>query len=245
MDIETKRGLIERENDELSITEQCDILGLNKSTLYYHVKPEYSEEDLIILNRMDEIFTKYPFMGYRRIYCNLLEEGYSIGRDRVLKYMGILGLEAIYPKKQSTLSIPNREHKIYPYLLRDIEINRPNQVWSIDITYIKIVKGFVYLVAIIDWFSRYLLSYSVSNSLDVHFCKETLNDALSKYNKPCVLNSDQGSQFTSKDFINILLKNDIAISMDSKGRAIDNIIIERFFRSIKYENIYINEYNSV
>jgi len=158
--------------------------------------------------------------------------------------MRVLGLETFYPKKKN-LSSSNKENKIYPYLLRGIKIKRPNQVWSIDITYIRMAAGFMYLAAIIDWYSKYLLSYKLSNSLEMNFCIEALKDALNIYGNPEIINSDQGSQFTSMDFTSIASKNDIKISMDSKGRALDNIAIERFFRSLKYENIYINEYNDV
>jgi putative transposase len=221
------------------------MLGLCKSSLYYRAKPQYSSEEIKILHRMDEIFTEHPFTGHRKIHKQLLREGFLIGKERVLKYMHTLGLETIYPKRKRGLSNPNKNHIIYPYLLRDIEINRPNQVWAIDITYIRMVGGFIYLVAIIDWYSRYLLAYRLSNSLEVYFCKEALLEALEKYPKPEISNSDQGSQFTSAVFTKILLDNDIRISMDSKGRAIDNIAIERFFRSLKYEKIYINEYKTV
>lgn len=193
---------------------------------------------------MDELFTEYPFYGYRKMYNQLKNEGMFVGKDKVLKYMRVLGLETFYPEKKN-LSSPNKENKIYPYLLRGIKIKRPNQVWSIDITYIRMASGFMYLAAIIDWYSKYLLSYKLSNSLEMNFCIETLKDALNSYGNPEIINSDQGSQFTSMDFTTIVSKNDIKISMDSKGRALDNIAIERFFRSLKYENIYINEYNDV
>jgi len=193
---------------------------------------------------MDELFTEYPFYGYRKMYNKLKNEGIFVGKDKVLKYMRVLGLETFYPKKKN-LSSSNKENKIYPYLLRGIKIKRPNQVWSIDITYIRMAAGFMYLAAIIDWYSKYLLSYKLSNSLEMNFCIEALKDALNIYGNPEIINSDQGSQFTSMDFTSIASKNDIKISMDSKGRALDNIAIERFFRSLKYENIYINEYNDV
>ncbi len=221
------------------------MLDLCKSSLYYRARAQYSSEDIKILNRMDEIYTEQPFTGYKKIHQQLLREGFLIGRDRVLKYMHILGLETIYPKKKKGLSNPDKEHIIYPYLLKDIEITMPNKVWAIDITYIRMKGGFIYLVAIIDWFSKYLLSYRLSNSLEVSFCKKAFEDALEKYPRAEILNSDQGSQFTSSIFTKILLENNIKISMNSKGRAIDNIAIERFFRTLKYENVYINEYETV
>ena len=245
MDLSTKKKLINKNDNDLSINAQCNILELSKGGLYYQPRVKYSEEDIQVLNRMDEIFTDYPFYGYRKIYHQLLKEGFSIGKDRVLKYMNILGLEAFYPKKKKGLSDTNKEHKIYPYLLKNLKITEPNQVWAIDITYIRMKGGFVYLVAIIDWFSRYILSYKLSNSLEIYFCKDALFEALDKYGKPIIFNSDQGSQFTSNSFTRILLDNNIKISMDSKGRALDNVIIERFFRYLKYENIYINEYLNI
>ena len=213
MSLEAKRELIGKEDKEISINEQCKLLGLCKSSLYYEREPEYGEDDLKILHRMDEIFTEYPYYGYKRLHKQLLREGFGIGKDRVLKYMHVLGLEAIYPKKKRGLSTPNKEHKIYPYLLRDIEIKRPNQVWAIDITYIRMKGGFVYLVAVIDWYSRYLLSHRISNSLESNFCKEALYEALSLYEKPEIFNSDQGSQFTSNEFTKILIDNGIRIPL--------------------------------
>ena len=245
MDLESKKKIIDRNDKNISLNTQCDILGLSKGGLYYSSVPKYSHEDIKILNRMDEIFTKYPFYGYRRIHNQLLNEDFSIGKDRVLKFMKALGLETFYPKKKKGLSDPNKEHKTYPYLLKNLKINKPNHVWAVDITYIRMKGGFVYLVAIIDWFSRYLLSYKLSNSLEISFCQEALYEALDKYEKPDIFNSDQGSQFTSSKFTNILHNNNIRISMNSKGRALDNVIIERFFRSLKYENIYLNEYLSI
>jgi len=236
--------MIDKNDKEISINNQCNIIGLSKSTLYYNKKSKYSEKDREILNRIDEIYTKTPCYGYKKIHYKLLEEKFSIGKDRVLKYMKILGVEAIYPKKKKCLSKKNKEHKKYPYLLKDLEIEYPNQVWATDITYIRMKQGFMYLVVVIDWYSRYILSYNLSNSLDIYFCKESLYEALEKYGKPLIFNTDQGSQFTSNKFTKILIEKDIKISMTSKGRALDNIIIERFFRTLKYEDIYINEYNS-
>jgi putative transposase len=194
---------------------------------------------------MDEIFTEFPYYGYRKLYKQLRREGFSAGRDKVLQYMHVLGLEPLYPKKKKSLSLSNKEHVVYRYLLKGLNIIAPNHVWAIDITYIRMIGGFVYLVAIIDWFSKYIVSYKLSNSLEVYFCQESLIEALEKYDSPKIFNSDQGSQFTSVKFTNILQENNIKISMDSKGRALDNIAIERFFRSLKYENVYINEYKTV
>jgi len=237
-----RKNLIES-NCFIGIAKQCELLSINRSTFYYLPEVEFTDDKLEILNVMDEIYTKYSFYGYRRIWKDLLEKGYEIGKDRVLKYMVILGLEAIYPKKKT--SIPNKNHMIYSYLLNDIEITRPNQVWCADISYLRIQNGFCYIVVIMDWYSRYILSWRISNSMDVEFCKVALEEALEQYSHPEIFNTDQGSQFTSVEFTRILLNNKIKISMDSKGRAFDNIMIERFFRSLKYELVYLNEYNSI
>jgi putative transposase len=241
--LKTKHQIIDKNEKIFSVREQCDFIELSRSSMYYNPVPAFSDEDLIILNKMDEIFTEKPFYGHRKIWKSLNRLGYSIGKDRVNKYMKILGLEVFYPKPKT--SIQNKEHKIYSYLLKQHLIDCPNKVWSTDITYIKMTKGFCYLVAIIDWYSRFVLSHRLSNTLDTRFCIECLEDALNKYPKPLIFNTDQGCQFTSNAFTNILEKNLIQISMDSVGRAIDNIIIERFWRSIKYENIYLNDYQNI
>lgn len=241
MDLNTKRTMISTAAD-LSVQRKCEIFGLSRSSYYY--KPVFpSEEDLMILAAMDEIYTDKPFYGYRKVHLELLLNEFSIGKDKVLKFKRILGLETFYPKKKT--SIPNKEHKIYPYLLDKVTICRPNQVWAADITYIRMKKGFCYMVAIIDWYSRKILSYRISNTLDSYFCTEALKKALENYSTPEIFNTDQGSQFTSRAFTTILKEHEIKISMDGKGRALDNIIIERFWRTIKYENIYISEYSSM
>jgi len=230
-------------DDTISIRKQSEWLGLNRSTLYYRPVP-MSVYDLCLMNRIDELFTKYPFFGSRRIMEYLNLEGYDVGRDKVRSMMRNLGLEAVYPKRKRNTSIPNQEHRIYPYLLRDVDIVRPNQVWSADITYIRLNQGFVYLVAIVDWYSRYVLSWRLSNTLDSDFCVEALKDAL-QYGTPEIFNTDQGSQFTSAAFTSLLLERGIQISMDGKGRALDNIFVERLWRSVKYENIYLNSYGTI
>jgi putative transposase len=209
--------------------------------VYYQPVP-VSEFDLRLMNRTDEIFTKHPFFGSRKIceYLNL--DGWDVGRDKVRSVMLNLGLEAIYPRRN--LSKRNQAHTVYPYLLRDVDIIRPNQVWSADITYIRLSHGFVYLTAIIDWHSRYVLSWKLSNTLDSDFCVEALEEALG-YGRPEIFNTDQGSQFTSEAFTGLLHKNGIKISMDGKGRALDNIFVERLWRSVKYEDIYLNGYYSI
>ena len=226
---------------ELSIRNQCELLSLNRTTTYYR-PVSISSTDLEIMRNIDEIYLKCPFYGARRISWQLKQQGIFAGRKKVASFMEVMGIEALYPKPRTT--IPNKQHKKYPYLLSDIDITYPNQVWAADITYIPMQRGFMYLVAIIDWFSRYLIGYELSNSLDSYFCMEALNKAI-LYCKPVIFNTDQGSQFTSNNWCELLAENKIKISMDGKGRAIDNIIIERFFRSIKYELIYINPADSV
>lgn len=223
---------------QLSVRKQCDLLKLHRSNLYYEPR-NVSPETLQIMHRIDEIFTKYPFYGSRKIKEALSREGYIVGKTRVQSFMRKMGLRAIYPKLN--LSKRHHEHRIYPYLLTEVEIKRPNQVWSTDITYIRLRNGFLYLVAIMDWFSRYVISWRLSNTLDVYFCIEALEDALGK-GYPEIFNSDQGSQFTSNQFTKILLDNGIAISMDGKGRVFDNIFTERLWRSVKYEEVYIKDY---
>lgn len=241
--MKTKVQMVDKTQNILSVREQCVILELSRNIVYYKPVPEFSQEELKILNTMDEIFTQSPFYGHRRIWKTLKRLGCSIGKDKVLKFMKVLGLEVFYPKPKTTF--PNKEHKVYPYLLKNQFIDIPNQVWSTDITYLRMTRGFCYLVAIIDWYSRFVLGYKISNSLDTDFCIECLNEALTKYPKPEIFNTDQGSQFTSNAFTKILENNDIKISMDSVGRAIDNIIIERFWRSIKYEDIYLSDYQTI
>lgn len=233
--------MIDRSDDKISIRWQCELLEINRSTLYYRPVP-VSEYDLRLMNRVDEIFTMYPFYGSRKICENLKFEDWNVGRDKVRSIMSELGLEAIYPRRN--LSKRNQMHRIYPYLLKDVEVTRPNQVWSTDITYIRLSRGFVYLVAIIDWYSRYVLSWKLSNTLDSDFCVEALKEAL-KIGKPEIFNTDQGSQFTSEAFTGVLVDQGVQISMDGKGRALDNIFVERLWRTIKYENIYLNSYGSI
>ena len=227
---------------KLSVKDQCELLGVNRSSVYYESRPKFSVEDVKIMHKIDALYTEHPFYGYRRQYQELIEAGFEVGEDRVRRLMRVMDLRVFYPKKTS---IPDRSHKIYPYLLRELAITAPRQVWAADISYIPMAQGFCYLVAIIDWHSRFLLSWRLSNSLDVHFCMEALNEALSRYGYPTIFNTDQGSQFTSQVFTGALLEKSIQISMDSVGRWADNIMIERFFRSIKWEDIYLKNYESV
>jgi putative transposase len=226
---------------KISIRKQCELIGLNRSNLYYKPEPE-SEEDIKAKSLIDEIYTDKPFFGYRKMTVCLKNKGLDINHKRVSRLMSEMGIQAVYPKRN--LSKANLEHRIYPYLLRDVEIITPDQVWSSDITYIRMKKGFIYLTAVMDWYSRHVLSWSVSNTMDVHFCIEALNKALMK-GTPEIFNTDQGSQFTSDAFTSILIGNSIQISMDSRGRVFDNIFIERLWRSLKYEEVYLKEYETV
>lgn len=217
-------------------------MGINLSTLYY--KPVgVKEEDKKLMDLLDTQHTKMPFYGVPRMTKHLKRLGYKVGKDHVRTLLRKMGLHAIFPGPKT--SKPHPEHKIYPYLLRGLKIETPNQVWSTDITYIRLMYGFAYLVAIMDWFSRYVLSWRLSNTLDPGFCVEALEEALLKYGYPEIFNSDQGSQFTSDDFTKMLLMNDIRISMDGRGRVFDNIFVERLWRSVKYENVYISGYQSI
>lgn len=234
--------MIDNDDSNLSVARQCNLLLINKSTYYYKPKG-LTERDLEIMKIIDEIYTEHPYFGARRMSKHLVPFGVIIGRKAVSRYYGIMAIEAIYPKMN--LSKRNQAHKIYPYLLKELAIAKINQVWSTDITYIRMAQGFIYLVAIIDWFSRYILSWKVSISLESDFCIEALVDAIEKYGKPEIFNTDQGSQFTSKNFISELTKREIKISMDGKGRALDNVFIERCWRSLKQEKIYLIVLNTV
>lgn len=227
--------MIEPEFKELNLVRQCQLLCVSRSGYYYKPKG-YSDRDLEIMRIIDETYTEYPFYGTRRMAKYLQDVGFPVGRKGVRRYYRIMGIEAIYPKMN--LSKRNQAHKVYPCLLKGLKIVRPNQVWSADITYVRLSQGFVYLVAIIDWYSRYILSWRVSISLEHEFCVEALEEALEKYGKPEIFNTDQGVQFTSENFTKVLIANKIKISMDGKGRALDNIFIERFWRSLKQEKIY-------
>ena len=225
----------------INVSRQCELLGLNRSSLYYQPVPE-DEENIRLMNLIDEEFLRHPFYGRRRIAQWLRTQGEMVNEKRVGRLMGLMGLEAIYPKPH--LSRPEKWSEKYPYLLRGLSIEKPDQVWAADITYIRLAKGFVYLVAVMDWFSRYVLSWRLSNSLDVSFCCQALEAAL-KRSKPEIFNTDQGSQFTSTDFLGALKGADIRISLDGRGRAFDNIMIERLWRSVKYEEVYLKGYQSV
>jgi len=245
LDLSNKRSLVDSKLSELSVTRQCTLIGLNRSTLYYEPK-SVSAYDLEIMNRIDEIYTDISSTyGYRFMHKQLLEEGYRIGVNKVNRLMNVMGIQAIFPKKRKLTSIKNHEHKVYPYLLRDLKIDRPNLVWSGDITYIRTSGGFMYLAAVIDWHSRSILSWKLSNTMDTALVTDVLKAALEQYGAPEIFNSDQGSQYTSHKHTQVLKEHGVRISMNGKGRSIDNIAIERFFRTLKYDEIYINGYQSV
>ena len=241
LSLEQKRRIVDT-GCKLSIRRQCELIGLSRSNLYYKPKP-ISESELKVLKLVDEIYTSHPYFGTRRMLAELEDHDISIGRQKIRKYYRLLGLEAVYPKVN--LSKRNHEHKVYPYLLRYLPIARVNQVWSADVTFIRLKHGFVYLVAIIDWYSRQILSWKLSTILTADFCVEALKEALANYPKPEIFNTDQGSSFTAQTFIDVLRQNYISISMDGRGRALDNVFIERFWRSLKQEKIYLLELNSV
>ena len=226
---------------KLSKSRQCELLSLNRSSLYYQPRPE-SSENLRLMRIIDEQFLKTPYYGSRQMMRHLVREGHNVGRHRVRCLMRLMGIEAIYQKPKT--SIPNADHKIYPYLLRDLNITYPGQVWCTDITYIPIRRGFFYLIAIMDWYSRAVLSWDFSNRMDVSFCTNALEEAVETHPHPEIFNSDQGSQFTSNDFTKVLQKNQIKISMDGKGRWMDNVFIERLWRSLKYECVYLNDFEN-
>jgi len=254
LDMLNKKSLVGSKPKIIAQARQCELLGFNRSSIYY--KPRImSSYNLSILNKIDEIYTDNPEYGYRYIHRQLLEEGFCVGRDRVLKYMGMMGIEAIAPRKKKAISKKDDSHKIHKYLLdkywtssgktKTVFVPNSNEVWSGDITYIRMQGGFMYMAAIIDWHSRAILSYKLSNSMDTTLVTDVLQDALSKYPAPCIFNSDQGSQYTSRDHTEILRKNNIQISMNGKGRSIDNIVIERFFKTLKYNCIFINDFMGI
>jgi putative transposase len=233
--------MIDREHT-LSLTRQSRILELSRSSLYYEAVPA-SDRDLELMRLIDEIHLKYPFMGSRSIRDQLQDMGHQVGRQHVSTLMNKMGISAMYQKPR--LSKPHPDHKVYPYLLRDLEISRANQVWAADITYIPMARGFCYLVAIMDWASRKVMAWRLSNTLDAFFCVDALQEALARYGTPEIFNTDQGSQFTSDAFIGILESHSINISMDGKGRWMDNVFIERLWWSVKYQDVYLKAYSSI
>lgn len=227
--------------EALSVRRQCELLGLARSTWYYEPASE-SALNLALMRRIDKQYMQTPFYGARRMTAWLAREGIEVSRKRVARLMRLMNLAAIYPRPRT--SLPNREHRIFPYLLRDVRIGRPNQVWSADITYVPMRDGFMYLTAVLDWHSRYVLAWRLSNTMDSDFCVAALEEALAA-GRPEIFNTDQGAQFTSRAFTSRLEARDVAISMDGRGRALDNVFIERLWWSVKYEEIYLKEYATV
>lgn len=233
--------MIDREHG-LPLTRQAALLQLSRSGLYYQPRP-VPPADLAIMRRMDELHLDYPFAGSRMLRDLLRGEGVAIGREHVSTLMKRMGIETIYRRPNTSKAAPG--HKIYPYLLRGIAVERPNQAWAMDITYVPMARGFVYLAAVVDWFSRRVLSWRVSITMEVEFCLEAVEEALARHGRPEIFNTDQGSQFTSAAFTGVLLDNAIAISMDGKGAWRDNVFVERLWRSVKYEEVYLKAYDSV
>ncbi len=238
---ETKRPLIELGHPELSVRRQCELLGLNRSSLYYEPAAE-TAANWRLMRLIDQEYTAHPFLGSRRLTKWLIEQGEEVNRKRVQRLMRLMGLEAIYPKPK--LSAAGRDHRVYPYLLRNVSIQRPDQVWSTDITYVPLARGFMYLAAIIDWYSRYVLAWRLSNTLDGSFCLEMLEEALGR-GQPEVFNTDQGVQFTACAWTGRLESAGVAVSMDGRGRCLDNVFVERLWRTVKYEDIYLWRYEAV
>ena len=239
MSASDRRARLDREHPDLSIRRQCRMLTLARSGVYRPPAPA-NDNELEAMRRIDALFTERPFFGARRIARTLSADGFPIDRKRVRRLMRRMGIEALGPKPRTTKPAPG--HKIYPYLLRDLKIERPNHVWAADITYIPIGKGFLYLVAVIDWASRAVLSWRLSNTMDASFCVEALEEALARHGRPEIFNTDQGSQFTGAAFTGVLIKAGVRISMDGRGRWMDNVFIERLWRSLKYEDVYLKGY---
>ena len=235
-----RRNLLEPDHPTISLRRQCDLLGLARSSAYYEPIPE-SEDNLRLMREIDEVYLENPSYGSRSIAAVLANQGWTVNRKRVQRLMRVMSIAGVTPKRST--SKPSPGHRIFPYLLRNVEITHPNQVWSTDITYVPLRHGFVYLTAVMDWFSRYVLSWKLSNRLEGVFCVEALDAAL-KHSKPEIFNTDQGSQFTSEAFVNRLLEQSIAVSMDGRGRALDNVFIERLWKSVKYQEIYLRSYET-
>jgi len=238
LNYDQKLNLIEPDNKHISISRQCELLDISRSMFYYQPVSE-NQTNLEIMRKLDEQYLETPFYGVPRMHQHIQSLGYNVNIKRICRLLRLMGLNAIYPKPKT--SIASQEHKIYSYLLRGVSIDRHNQVLYNDITYIPMEKGFLYLVAIMDWYSRYVLSWQLSNTIDTTFCIQALQEALNK-GYPEIFNTDQGSQFTSHEFVNCLLKNKIQISMDGKGRCLDNVFVERLWRSVKYEYVYLHSF---
>lgn len=233
-----RKAMIAPDHPGLSLSRQCRLLSISRSSFYYAPRGE-SPENLALMRRIDELFLNYPFYGSRQMARQLRREGIFVGRHRVRRLMRLMGLEAIHQAPRT--STPHPAHQVYPYLLRNLTVVRPDHVWCADITYIPVRRGFLYLVSIMDWATRHVLAWRLSNTMDAGFCVEALNEALARYGKPEIFNTDQGSQFTSVDFTGVLKDAEVSISMDGRGRCMDNIFIERLWRSLKYEAVYLHE----
>ncbi len=251
LDSSSKRRLVDSKLTNLSMTRQCRLLGLSRSSFYYRSRG-VNAFDLNLMRRIDEIYTERSTLGYRMIHRQLQADGYRVGHNKVHRLMRTMGIAAIYPKRKRCTTLADREHKVYPYALEafrneegQIVVEQPNRVWSGDITYIPVKNGFMYLAAIIDWHSRAILSWRLSNTMDTNLVTGVLQEAIDRYGPPEIFNSDQGSQYTSKEHTHMLKDHGITISMNGKGRSIDNIAIERFFRTLKYEEVYLREYETV
>ena len=241
MSIERRRALIEPGHERLSVVRQCELVSISRSSFYYQPVGE-TAENLALMRLIDAQFLETPWYGSRQMARHLRREGHAVGRKRVRRLMATMGLVPIYQRPRTT--VPHPEHRIYPYLLRGLVVDRPNQVWCIDITYIPMRRGFLYLVAVMDWATRKVLFWRVSNTMDVAFCVEALQEALAGFGRPEIFNSDQGSQFTSSEFTAVLRAADVRISMDGRGRWMDNVFIERLWRSLKYECIYLHAFET-
>ena len=239
MSLPDRRAKVDLAKDDLSVRRQCELLAVARSGVY-RPKSEAGASDLLLMRRLDELHLKLPFYGSRRMQFELVKEGHAINRKHVQRMMRTMGIVALVPRPGTSKPAPG--HKVYPYLLRNLAITDPNHVWAIDITYVPMQHGFLYLVAIIDWASRAVLAWRLSNTMEARFCIDALDEALARYGKPKIFNSDQGSQFTSEAFTGRLIAADVAISMDGRGRFLDNIFIERLWRSIKYEEIHLKAY---
>ena len=246
LDVSEKRSLIDSgaEHKAPSVRRQCKLIGLNRSSWYAQGSTAgESSENLTLMQRIDALYTAHPFYGSRKLGAALRREGHTVNRKRIQRLMRLMGLQSVAPRPTTTR--PHPQHKVYPYLLRGLSVVRPGQVYSTDITYIRVGRGFAYLVAVIDWYSRKVLAWRLSNTMDTAFCVEALEEALSVYGPPEIFNTDQGSQFTSEAFTRMLKAHKVRISMDGKGRALDNIFVERLWRSVKYEEIYLKQYQSM
>jgi len=244
MSVAEKKSCIEPEHPRLSVSRQCELINLPRASYYRHVHAQgETQENLNLMRLIDEEYTRHPFYGSRKMRDYLIRQGHQVSRKRVRRLMRKMGLVSVAPKPDTSRPAPG--HKVYPYLLRGLDIDRPNQVWCTDLTYIRLARGFVYLTAVMDWHSRYVLSWEVSVTMEESACVSALESALRRHPAPEIFNSDQGSQFTGQTFTGVLKTHDIRISMDGKGRATDNIMIERLWRSVKYEEVYLKEYQGV